>query len=52
MDNKLLEYFEVSSFDELMDYMKNNPESEKVKSLQEILDYIENLEKFRQIEKK
>lgn len=44
MDNKLLEYFEVSSFDELMDYMKKNPDSEKVKSLQEILDYIETIE--------
>lgn len=44
MDNKLLEYFEVSSYDELMDYMKNNPDSEKVKSLQEVLDYIKNIE--------
>ena len=45
MENKLLEYFEVGSYDELMDYMKNNPDSEKVKSLQEILDYIESIEK-------
>ena len=44
MNNKLLEYFDVNNFEELMDYMVKNPEDEKVKSLQDVLDYIESIE--------
>ena len=36
--NKLLELFEVDSFDELVDYCKEHPEEEKVKELKELVE--------------
>ena len=36
-ENKLLQYFGLTSHSEIMDYVKKNPEDEKVKEIKELL---------------
>ena len=36
-ENKLLQYFGLTSHSEIMDYVRNNPEDEKVKEIKELL---------------
>lgn len=35
--NKLLDYFQVANHQELMEFIKKNPENKKVKELKELL---------------
>lgn len=35
--NKLLQYFGLTSHSEIMDYVRKNPEDEKVKEIKELL---------------
>lgn len=42
MENKLLEQFGVNSYAELMDFIKNNPESEDVKMLIEFMEFAQD----------
>ncbi|MGF0039138.1 hypothetical protein ACQRBF_00015 [Peptoniphilaceae bacterium SGI.131] len=39
--NNLLEYFNLNSYEELLDYIKNNADDPKVKELKEIRDFVE-----------
>lgn len=36
-ENKLLQYFGLTSHSEIMDYVRKNPEDEKVKEIKELL---------------
>ena len=36
-ENKLLQYFGLTSHNEIMDYVRKNPEDEKVKEIKELL---------------
>lgn len=36
-ENKLLQYFGLTSHSEIMDYIRNNPEDEKVKEIKGLL---------------
>ena len=36
--NKLLEYFGLNSYDEIMTYIRENPEDEKVKEIKDLLE--------------
>ena len=36
-ENKLLQYFGLTSHSEIMDYDRNNPEDEKAKEIKELL---------------
>ncbi len=36
-ENKLLQYFGVTSHSEIMDYIRENPEDEKLKEVKELL---------------
>ena len=43
--NKILEHFNVSSYYELQEYIKENPNDPKVKEFQEFLEYKREMEK-------
>lgn len=36
-ENKLLQYFGLTSHSEIMDYVRKNPEDEKVKEIKDLL---------------
>lgn len=36
--NKLLEYFGLNSYDEIMTYIRENPEDEKVREIKELFE--------------
>ncbi len=36
--NRLLEYFGLNSYDEIMTYIRENPEDEKVKEIKELFE--------------
>lgn len=36
-ENKLLQYFGLASHSEIMDYVRKNPEDEKVKEIKDLL---------------
>lgn len=36
-ENKLLQYFGLTSHSEIMDYVRKNPENKKVKEIKELL---------------
>lgn len=36
--NRLLEYFGLNSYSEIMDYIRDNPEDEKVKEIKELFE--------------
>ncbi len=44
--NKLLEYFGLNSYDEIMTYIRENPEDKKVKEIKELFEtYSTDLER-------
>ena len=40
--NKLLEIFDVENYKELIEFLKNNPDDERVVELKEIIEEVEN----------
>lgn len=45
MNNKLYELFEVKNEKELKEFIKNNPDDQRVKELKEFFKYLEDNEK-------
>lgn len=47
-NNKLLEMFDVKNYEELDEFIKNNPEDSRVKDLKEVLEMFDIKEKFKE----